>query len=157
MEDADAVFESVRILSSEGELTSVADADDGLVVEITYSVRRPVRDLAVFMGVMKEGRILVFVAEDTDTTEWSGRLRDVGSYRSSCQIPGGLLAPGDYVINIGCHVPGIRNIAGHRGVVAFSVPNAGFWLTKRRPGAIAPRLQWDVVQDPTGWQARVVG
>jgi lipopolysaccharide transport system ATP-binding protein len=154
-EDTEVVFESVRILSTEERQTSVVRATDPFSVELTYSARRPVRDAAVFIGIMKEGRDLVFTTMDTDSTEWGGRVREEGTYVSTCHIPGGLLAPGGYVINIGCHIPGIRFISGHRGVVAFSVSNAGHWLSQQRPGAITPRIDWRVAREPSGLLTKV--
>lgn len=141
---ADVIFESVRVLSNDGAPTGFVGALDPFSVELTYTVHRSVRGVEVFVGVMKEGTTLVFLTMDTDSTEWSGRIREEGRYISKCHVPGGLLGPGDYVINIGCHVPGIRFIRGHRSVVSFGVSDAGYWLRRRRQGAITPRIEWEV-------------
>lgn len=69
----------------------------------------------------------------------------LGSYRTTCEIPGNLLNSGTYHLNLLIVESGSRVVYEHKRIASFTVEdmaerNAG-WLG-REPGVVQPQLRW---------------
>jgi lipopolysaccharide transport system ATP-binding protein len=148
---------SVGVLTGDGRPTPVVPFNDRFHVEIAYEVERSVRDLVVLLGVKDSLGNLLWASYDTDTTEWAGLARPPGSYVSRCTIPGSILRPGRYHVNVCALVPNVKMLELHEHALAFDVSTVGFRLDSGRPGVLAPMLEWEIIPGATGAVAGAVG
>lgn len=139
----DVAFRSVRVLGENGEENEVVPYDSGFRVEMTYDVRRTVRDLAIVWGI-ENHRGLIWQTWDTDTTGMRGEVRAPGRYVSTCEVPGGVLKPGRYSLNLCAHVPGARIIEGRERILVFEVSAVGCGFAPDRDGVVTPNFEWSV-------------
>lgn len=142
-DDRDVVFRWARIVGEGDETQELVSYASDFRVEIAYDVRRPVRDLAVLYGI-ESHRGLIWQSWDTDSTNLRGRTREPGSYVSTCVVPGGLLKPGRYAMNLCAHVPGARIIEVHERALMFDVSAIGYGFSPDRGGTLTPELDWTV-------------
>jgi lipopolysaccharide transport system ATP-binding protein len=145
-ESQDAVIHSVKIIADDGETAPVVSFDRPYSIEIEYRIHKPVRDVSVVFGVTTPRSDVVLCSWDTDSTEWDGMTRAAGRYISRCHVPARALRPGRYLLNVTCHIPGVRMIDNRIRVVTFDVSTDGYPFHHPRPGAVAPLFDWDVVR-----------
>ena len=142
----DVLVRSVRTVGERGDPVSVVPFSSGFDIEIEYDVVEPVRDLVVLCAAFSH-QGPVWQSWDIDTTEWNGRLRPSGRYRSVCHVPPRLLRPGRYDFNVCVHVPGVRMVELLSRVISIDVSEVGFDFRASRDGVITPLLQWDVLHE----------
>jgi lipopolysaccharide transport system ATP-binding protein len=140
----EALLESVRILDRRSQQVGVVPFGEEFQVEIGYSVNRPIRGLAILFAVLSDRGEVVWVSEDTDSTDLAGQVREPGAYVSTCKVPPRLLKPGRYFLNVGGHVPRVKRVDAQLRVIGFDVSPAGYSFNPRREGAITPVLEWTV-------------
>lgn len=141
----DITIRSVHILAGDGEPMPIVPFDEAFEVEIRYEVAQAIRDLVILCGVDNHRR-LVWQSWDTDTTELRGRVREPGSYVSTCKVPARLLRPGRYELTVAAHIPQVRLIDDQQHILAFDVSQVGYQFASDRAGAITPLLEWGVVR-----------
>jgi lipopolysaccharide transport system ATP-binding protein len=143
----DVVLRTARILALDGRVAGVVNCEDGFRVEIEYEVTRATPNFEVGFSVRNVEGVAVFSSHDCDTAEWGARVRPAGRYRSTCTVPGHLLAPGGYFITLAAHVVNQQTFEILRDVLAFEVAILGCIRTKRndtRPGVITPVFNWSI-------------
>jgi hypothetical protein len=118
--------------------------NQSLLVEITYEVTVPIRNLSVTCLLYDSMNHLVFESIDTDLPEWDGRIREPDMYCATVKIPPFLLRPGRYQISFSAFVEGVRVIARINRVLAFDVTGIGSTLQLKRSGIVSPVLDWNV-------------
>ncbi|MEN8145863.1 MAG: ABC transporter ATP-binding protein [Gemmatimonadota bacterium] len=143
-EKRDLVMDSVEIRAADASATDVVAFEDSFTVEIRYTVRQSMSGIAVLFGVIDQKGDVVWSSWDTDSTDWSEKLRTPGSYLSRCTVPPHLLRPGRYYLNVAAHVPGVRMLDTRKQAVGFDVSTVGYGFTHKRPGVVTPQLEWDV-------------
>jgi lipopolysaccharide transport system ATP-binding protein len=143
----DVQVTSARLLLAGQEATTV-DFRSDFEVEIGYTLNRKARHLAVLCRMTDVQGNVVWTSWDTDTTLWRGRLRDPGTYLSTCKIPAGLLRPGRYSVSVGSIGAGYltRGHSYYEAVLCFEVSPVGYPLNQDRMGIVTPLLDWDVAQ-----------
>ncbi len=137
-------FRSARLLSSDEQPLSVTSFNASLLVEITYEVKVPIRNLSVTCQIYDSMNNLVFESMDADMPEWNGCVREPDTYRAAAQIPPSLLRPGRYQISFVAFVEGVRVITRLNRVLAFDVSGVGYTLQPKRVGIVSPLLDWKV-------------
>jgi lipopolysaccharide transport system ATP-binding protein len=147
--ESDVVLLAGRIVSQGGGTAGPFRFDEPLAIEVEYRIRRPVRDLAIMIGVANVAGQALIVSHDTDSTTWSGRFRPAGDYVSRALVPPRLLRPGHYPVDICAHAPGIRIFEGKPNVLGFDIADVGFPMDSDRGGLVAPVLEWDVKRRPS--------
>jgi lipopolysaccharide transport system ATP-binding protein len=118
--------------------------DQEFNIEIEYEVYRALQDVAILIRLNDALGTVVLTTWDTDTTNWKGKLRYPGRYRSVCGVPGRLLHPGRYLVTIGAHVPNVRVLNFYENVMSFEISYLGYPLNEGRLGVITPLLKWKV-------------
>jgi lipopolysaccharide transport system ATP-binding protein len=139
---------SVRIRDRDGRTVNSVDIREEVGVEIEYDVKE-VMVLTPNIHVFDSKDAYVFVANDSFYPEWGNAARSVGRWKSTCWIPGNLLAEGVYVV--GAAVSTMERVIVHfyeQAAVSFQVvegpggPTARGTFAGGIPGAVRPLLEW---------------
>lgn len=140
---------AVRSINRSGLVTESFEISEQIGIQMEYDVVREGRVLLPHYHVFNDEGIKLFISLDLDT-EWRGRSRPAGRYRSTVWIPGNFLSEGMFYIHANMVALKPENFQ-------FSAPDAisfivvdkmdgttarGDW-TKRLDGVIRPKLKWD--------------
>jgi lipopolysaccharide transport system ATP-binding protein len=142
--EGDVIPESVRILDESHVPADILPFDQGLQIEVGYTVRAPIRGLAILVAVLNDRGEVVWLSEDTDTTDLGGQVREPGTFTSTCAVPPRFLRPGRYMLNAAGHIPGTRMVFDRLQVVTFEVSPVGYDFNLSRQGAVTPVFPWTV-------------
>jgi lipopolysaccharide transport system ATP-binding protein len=141
----------VRVLTSKDEVSSSVDVRLPFYVEIEYRLRTPIPSLRVGFQLIAADGTVVFASGDTSHPAGDQQTRRPGRYVSRCQVPGELLAPGQYTITGTAEVPFVEVLAVADAAVTFHVDDTGGapgHYPERSPGVIRPSLPWEVRHEP---------
>ncbi|MDH5738842.1 MAG: ABC transporter ATP-binding protein [Nitrospira sp.] len=142
--DSEVRFRSARLLSGDERPVSVTNFNQSLLVEITYEVKCPIRNLSVTCQIYDSMNHLVFESMDTDMPEWNGRVREPDVYRATAKTPPCLLKPGRYQVSFSAFIEGVRVITRLNRVLAFDVTGIGCTLQPKRSGIVSPVIDWKI-------------
>ena len=137
-------IKSVRILSNDGELTSIVDYKKSFKIELSYELFTQLDGMSVKSQIDDITGNTICVSWDTDTTDWKDRVREPGLYTSTCDFPGCLLQPGRYTLSVSAFISGKERLAKHDYILSFDVSPANFPLNINRKGIVVPLLDWEV-------------
>ncbi|HEU4389851.1 MAG TPA: ABC transporter ATP-binding protein [Blastocatellia bacterium] len=124
--------------------------DEPFLVTITYRVLKSMMNANVGFELRVEDGTPVFRSFDADNPDWSGRGRTPGFYRASCKIPAHLLNEGSYSLTLLSGIPFVKLNLEEEAVIRIDIapgvtdqgPAARMGV--RRPGVVAPALDWSV-------------
>lgn len=139
-------IESVRVLTSTDDITSVVDFNQDFRIAIAYKVPKPTRNLIVYCRLMDRQGNVVWTSWDTDSTDSCNCARGPGHYLSVCHVPGCLLRPGRYLVTVAAFVRGLKPVDRHDTVLSFDISTVGYRMNPERYGVITPVLNWQVVR-----------
>ncbi len=153
--DGDVRLKAVRVCNANGRVAEAVDIREPVRIEIEYWKLRPGGRPSANIHLVNEEGVRLFVSADFNDPGWRTRPRYPGIIRSSCLIPGNLLAEGQILVTA-C-VSSFNPSVGHvreRDLVAFQVVDrtagdgargeyANTW-----PGVIRPVLGWTVEFQP---------
>jgi len=140
----DVALRGIRLLNGTGVPQSTFEADKPITVEVSYEVLQRLRGARFCLQLITQEGELAFTATDHLFQE---ETQMPGAYRTSCIIPGGLLNRRNYVVNIGCDIPGERHVLPGTEYLTFTVSGAGNQSSnfpEPWPGVICPRVDWKV-------------
>jgi lipopolysaccharide transport system ATP-binding protein len=143
----DVCLLGARVVDKEGEVTGLVHCEDGFRIELDYEVLRTVPNFEVGISLRNGQGVTVFVSLDSDSGDWPERTRPPGTYRSSCEIPGHLLAPGTYSLTFAAHIINQQTFDTVQDGLTFEVAETGcirFKRNDRRDGVIMPVLGWTI-------------
>jgi len=138
---------SVRVLNSNGEVSSTIDSRYPFSVQIEYDVLRPLLSARVGFFLLNSEGVILFAPNDGEDAGCESGLRQPGSYMSTCKIPGTLLNSGLYVITPSADIPSVENFFFEENALRFHVERTGGSYSSRPdrlPGVICPSLQWQI-------------
>ncbi|HKZ03079.1 MAG TPA: ABC transporter ATP-binding protein [Pyrinomonadaceae bacterium] len=139
----------VRVRNEAGETQQILDSCQPIGIEIGYSVRESVSDLAAEFVVYDRAGNLLF----TSANQYDERLMapyKPGDYLSTCWIPGNLMTEGTFFIRVSIvelQVP-IKVHVFEENILVFQVVDnmqgnsARGRIAHNYPGLIRPRLTW---------------
>jgi len=96
--DETARIHAVRILDSDGHLTSQTDISSSISIEIEYWAMSPGIPLNVSISIFNSEEVYVLASPSTTDTEWFGNPHPQGLFRSRCVIPGPFFNQGRYSV-----------------------------------------------------------
>jgi len=152
-EDKTKTFQilGVRVVNERNEEQGQFDIQEAIMVKIKYVVRQDVAGMVVSLKLVREG-VLLCTSFHTDYREELEGLHKGGSYGAEVEIPGSMLKPGNYSINVGGGVPNRKRMDFVEGAVAFQVESfsqgdslKGY--SKRREGLLALPLKWKMIDE----------
>jgi lipopolysaccharide transport system ATP-binding protein len=141
---AELRIDSACVLSPGGEPCTTVEFVEPFTVEVAYTVVKPVRNLSVLCRLLDSQGNILWTSWDTDTTDWGGRVRPPGRYRSRCTVPGSIFRPGRYLLTVGAQVKDVKVHMLHENVLAVDVSEVGFHINPDRVGLLTPLLEWQV-------------
>ena len=140
---------SVRLRNAAGDIESDFSARESIDVEIEYVNLVPGSSLGASIYLSNEEGVLIFASLSNREAQWHGRPFPGGAFRSTCRIPGFLLADGRYEVSV--VVWGNNYTVFHRedSVAEFQVHEGaevrndffGEWH-----GVVRPLLDWQTEQ-----------
>jgi lipopolysaccharide transport system ATP-binding protein len=137
------VFE-IRLCDADNNTISDVDPRYPFFLEIRYKVFTYLNYVRVGFRLTTMDGIAVFEAYDIDDPENSGSKKP-GEYLLRCEIPGGFLGAGGYLITIGAGIPKIKNLVFLDGALMFNVEDKAMipvHLQGKRVGILSPTLKW---------------
>ena len=152
---------AVRIRTEDGQCTEKIDIRKPVGLEMEYVVLKPGYKLRAAVGLTNEEGVHIFDALEHDS-DWRGRIRSPGRYRSTAWIPGNFLAEGTMFVSVGLGTvePSFSELI-ERQAVAFQVIDSADGNSARGDyagpisGVVRPMLKWNTVSSPDG--ARSMG
>jgi lipopolysaccharide transport system ATP-binding protein len=139
----------VRVRAEDGETIAVVAIQKAFGIELTYDVLDEGHALVPVIEFYNEAGTELFSTHDT-SPDWRRDPRPRGTYTSTVQIPGNLLAEGSLVghVSIMSHFPATVLHAHERNAVAFQVVDSPAGESARgdyigpMPGVVRPLLRW---------------
>lgn len=132
-------IKSVRIRSESVHTDGLIGMSDAVNVETEFWSLKPDRKVHITYHLLNEQGIIVL-------TTWSNSTNyDAGTYRSSFQIPGGLLNSGIYHLKLLIVENGARATYTNNGIASFNVVDVsarGEAFMGKEPGVVQPALAW---------------
>lgn len=138
-------IQSVRLRNANGKITSGLSSDEPFDIEIEYQNLQAGSGLGATIILYEEDGICVLSSPSNQEANWHGRKFPEGLFRSSCRIPGNLLAEGRFSVSV--LMWGNNYSSAHREdrVIEFEVNDLsgargdyfGDWA-----GVVRPSLQW---------------
>jgi lipopolysaccharide transport system ATP-binding protein len=134
----------VCVRDTEGNITTTFDNDRAFSVEIGYRVTRQMPSCRVGFQLSAGDGTYVLDAHDTDYSV-AARAKSPGDYVVRCQVPGGLLVPGRFLLSVSAGIYGERSLAFLEHVLALTLrdhrPEELRWANC---GMIRPQFAWSV-------------
>jgi hypothetical protein len=139
----------VRVRAEDGETIAVVAVQKPFGIELTYDVLDESHALVPVIEFYNEAGTELFSTHDT-SPGWRRNPRPRGTYTSTVQIPGNLLAEGSLVghVSIMSHFPATVLHAHERNAVAFQIVDSPAGDSARgdyigpMPGVVRPLLNW---------------
>jgi lipopolysaccharide transport system ATP-binding protein len=140
---------ALRVKNSEGKIVDTARSVEPSIVEFEYALDEPIKGLRV--GIYLTTTLGEYVLNSFDIDEQKKfeeySSRPAGYYISRCTIPPDVLNGGQYMITVLASVFRVKIYFREDGALNFNVDITGapgsHWPEKR-PGAIRPRLKWQI-------------
>ncbi|MEA3188610.1 MAG: lipopolysaccharide transport system ATP-binding protein [Chthoniobacter sp.] len=142
----DLFLRGIKLKGISGATQSMFEADQAINIEIHYQVAARLRGVRFKLSILTQDGDVAFVATDHS---FQPTTLAPGIYRSVCAIPGGLLNRREYVVGISCDIPGERMLIAQGEYLGFTVSGAGNQSSnypEAWPGAVCPRIDWNVQQ-----------
>ncbi|RMG87373.1 MAG: ABC transporter ATP-binding protein [Chloroflexi bacterium] len=141
---------AVRIRNHQGEVTATLDYAQPYTVEIEYELFEPLPYLRVGFLVRTNMGFDVFSSHDEEDIDPDAmaNYRQPGFYKSACQVPGYLLAPGQYNLSINAGIPRRKNLCHIANALSINLVQTGTQGNTpgtKRNGVIWPLLKWQLV------------
>jgi len=141
---------AVRAQTESGCVQETFDSRQPIILDVEYTVLKPVKNLAAELAVYNEDGTLLFASVDQYDEQWLS-TRQPGPYRSRCWIPGNFLAEGSLFVRasiVEIQVP-VRKHVAERDAIVFQIidalggDSARGQIAHSYPGIIRPKLQWE--------------
>lgn len=141
-DDREAQFISASVLGVDGTVGLQHSCDDPITVRIECLARRPQSNTYLTVIVLNDEGTRIFLSDSRDVSPNPGQNLAAGSHRFEVTIPGRLLAPGNYLINIGwAKIQPFEHIDLQHSSCQFSLIDLSSHRTSR-PGVLSIRLPW---------------
>ncbi len=161
--DEVARLKSVRVLDEDGRVSEDVEIHRPVSIEVSYWLYTRTKGTSptVTLKFMNDEGTVMFTSTDMVRSDWYSNPRGPGSFRSTCRIPGNLLAEGQVFVEL---IFSSTNPAAvhciEPDVVAFNVNDTTTGegvrgpLTFDWPGVVRPMLDWTIESegppDPNG-------
>jgi lipopolysaccharide transport system ATP-binding protein len=133
-------------ISSENSDIPKNELDRNKIIRIIveYQVREPIKNAVIAVIIHASDGTILFSTEDSDAETNLLLGREIGNYRGTVDIPGGLLKGGNYHIRLASGIPGgggFDNIEA----ISFTLTDLTVVGSKSyRGGYLLPILPWDI-------------
>lgn len=139
---------AVRVINSDGKVSSTVTSHKPFYVEIEYDVLSPLSGARVGFFLLNSEGIVIIAPNDTEDENCETMLRQPGRYISRCRIPGNLLNAGSYTITPSADIPFVESIFFQDNAVRFQIERTeGAYSSRpdRLNAIICPSLEWKII------------
>ncbi len=153
--DEVARLHAVRVRAGERGVAEVVDRSEPVAIDVEYWNLKEGARLVPSVHLYNDEGVCLFMSANNADGDWYGRPHPAGLFKSTCWIPGNLLAEGRITVLalIGSLSPMIKH-ARERDAVAFQVRDAlededsrAGW-GRAVPGVVRPALRWTMQYEP---------
>lgn len=148
--DNRARIHAIRMVNESGEVAESYDIRRPIGIQMDFSVLEPGHRLACNHHISNGEGVLAFMTAEGHT-EWGGKPRPVGDYRTTVWIPGNLLSEGNFFVKSALtELDPDSLVHVERMAVTFYVQDTGEPGSVRGgrpgviPGVVRPFLEWQV-------------
>ncbi len=144
----------VSLLADDGQTGDVVMSDREFQIQVEFETLSGEVAFNIGLTFVNEDGIMLFSSHDIVDSEWHGKTRPKGSFRSVCTVPANLLAPGLHRVTVQAktlHSPSRLHFREFEAL-AFSVEDgAAVRGDVMRPfaGVMRPLLSWTGRHDPS--------
>ena len=137
-------IKALLIDSVSGKPATLTNFDQPLRIEVHYEVTKASRSVGIAYRLTDMSGNIVYTTMDTDNPDWSGRLREAGTYVSASSMAP-FLKPGRYNLTLMTREGSLR-MDTYENVLIFDVSAQGCTIfpNRDRKGAVLPVLEWQV-------------
>lgn len=151
-----ARLRAVRVGDRQGQVAEASDIRQPVGIEMEYDVLESGHILLPHFQVYNEDDVEVFSAHDLDS-QWRGKERPSGRYKSTAWIPGNLMAEGMFFVTAALITLNPNSFQFcESGAVSFQIIDSnegdtarGDWVGNMG-GVMRPMLEWTTVFQPEG-------
>ncbi len=147
---------AVRVVNDNGKVVDTIDIRRSVGIEMEYEVLKPECFMLPFFNFHNEEGIRIFSAVDLDS-DWRGKKRLKGFYKSTAWIPGNLLSEGMLFVTVSMKTTAQNYWYFYEPeAVSFQVidsldgDSARGDYAGKMGGALRPLLQWETQYRPKG-------
>jgi lipopolysaccharide transport system ATP-binding protein len=135
-------FLSAAVLRDDGSPGSELGCDEPFIVRLEFEVRRPLPGLRMWFTLLNLEGIRVFCSDVRDRDPSVTERLGVGRHTFEIAVPGQLLAPMTYLMNVGCEVPPREILDVQMSCCEFTLRDL---VSQRpdRPGFLSVLLPWE--------------
>lgn len=136
------------VVTQEGNaLEADVDFRQPFNVEVTYTVHKGFEPFTIGMKVFNAVGTCILASSDDDVARTMGVERPTGEHRTFCVIPGKLLSPGLYRVDVWACVLNSRILDLCEGAIQFEIGDLGS-PEDANIGVISPLLEWRTAASP---------
>jgi lipopolysaccharide transport system ATP-binding protein len=142
----DVRLAAVRVLSSDGNISSTLDARRPFHIEVEYDVLKDVSELRVGVRLLTYDGTCILSSTDCDETGHEF-TRAPGRHISRCTIPAGFLNFGQYFVTVGCDYPLRKTHFVLDPALTMRIEptgGVGAHISDGRPGILRMQLPWSL-------------
>lgn len=138
---------AIRIMNDGGEVSRSVDSDKDFFVELEFIARKIDERLCVGFDLANSDGVTVLRTYQTDSQVENWPSVRTGRNRWRCRIPRGLLNGGNYLVHPRISIHNVSWIVNEDAILEFSLNlrhgvSPRWSLEERRPGLVAPVLDW---------------
>lgn len=144
-QNGSGIIQRVRLRPLDAEESDELTTASPFAIEVDYRTKEPGAYLGFTVVVHDAENNIVFSSIGNREERWYGRAMPLGSYRSSCTVPGNLLNNGTYSVSVFMFGQSFRDMYMLNDVLRFEVADSpairGDYFGAML-GAVRPDLQW---------------
>ena len=115
-------FKSLCLLNREGNITSVFDTKEPILIRLEYEAAQTIKNLEISLRLYNFSGIPIFTINRSSSI--SSEVT-AGNHIAEIEIPPWFLVPGSYNINIGSHIPNVEILDHKESLVSFEIEETG--------------------------------
>ncbi len=135
-------FHSAEIVRGDGSPASDLGCDEPFVVRLQFEVRRALPGLNVWFTLLNLEGVRVFCSDIRDGDPSITERLGIGLHTFEITVPGRLLAPSTYLMNIGCATHAVELVDFQEYCCEFTLRDLTSQWTDR-PGFLSALLPWN--------------
>jgi lipopolysaccharide transport system ATP-binding protein len=139
-------FHRAHIHNHLGEVASMLDVHYDFSIHVVYEVPEPLRNLEISIRILTDTGNPVFTSLATASLPELTSQSQSGLRQASVVVPGNLLMPGSYLINVALHEVVGEIFDAHESALRFTIEDTGTPFTRYKGyhqiGVVMNKLAW---------------
>ena len=140
---------ALRVLDDGGKPASRVDVRNPFFLELEYQIDAAMPRFRVAMRFFTADGTLAFTTSESAQADYDQKPTGPGRYHARCTVYGNLLNEGSYSVTLTGDIPFQQVLFNEEQALRFVVEQTGgvsSRFTEQWPGAVCPRLRWEVTK-----------